>query len=306
MKKILTLAGKWLVLSVIMQILLITGLSLGSALFPNQMKTTTAAPELILFRMWLAVAINTAIIMIFILNCPRRRLVLASYVFVLIFGIQFFLSQIETLWFNDSLGLPMNGILTIVFGGFFMAAFFSFIAVFWLRPGKSFSTQKNSILNGSHVTATFWLRIGFLAIFVYPALYIFAGYYIAWQFDAVRELYTGSTAISPLMTQLHDIFSSGLYLFQIPRALLWIAIGLPLIRWMQGNLWQKGIMLGLLFAFLMNAQHLIPNPYMPPEVSLAHFIETASSNFVWGFLVVFLLDPVLNKAHELNKVIVNN
>jgi NADH:ubiquinone oxidoreductase subunit 4 (subunit M) len=46
----------------------------------------------------------------------------------------------------------------------------------------------------------------------------------------------------------------------------------------------------VLFALLMNAQHLLPNALMVPEVRLAHFIETASSNFVWGIVIVWLLD----------------
>ncbi|WP_148303835.1 hypothetical protein [Prolixibacter bellariivorans] len=51
----------------------------------------------------------------------------------------------------------------------------------------------------------------------------------------------------------------------------------------------QSLMVGLLFALLMNAQHLLPNALMVSEVRLAHFIETASSNFVWGFVIVWLL-----------------
>lgn len=39
----------------------------------------------------------------------------------------------------------------------------------------------------------------------------------------------------------------------------------------------------------MNAQLLFPNPYMPRAVSMAHMIETTSSNFIFGLVVGFLL-----------------
>jgi hypothetical protein len=46
---------------------------------------------------------------------------------------------------------------------------------------------------------------------------------------------------------------------------------------------------GLLFAVLVNAQLLLPNPYMPDAVRMAHLIETASSTFIFGLLVGWLL-----------------
>jgi hypothetical protein len=39
---------------------------------------------------------------------------------------------------------------------------------------------------------------------------------------------------------------------------------------------------------VMNAQLLLPNPYMPEAVRMAHLMETASSNFIFGFLVGWL------------------
>jgi hypothetical protein len=39
----------------------------------------------------------------------------------------------------------------------------------------------------------------------------------------------------------------------------------------------------------MNAPLLLPNPYMPEPVRMAHLVETASSNFVFGALIGFLL-----------------
>ena len=70
-----------------------------------------------------------------------------------------------------------------------------------------------------------------------------------------------------------------------------LAIALPVIQMSTAGWKQTGVLVGLLFALLMNTQHLIPNPYMPPPVQLWHFIETAVSNFILVFATVWILRP---------------
>jgi len=40
---------------------------------------------------------------------------------------------------------------------------------------------------------------------------------------------------------------------------------------------------------VMNALLLLPNPYMPEPVRMAHLVETASSNFIFGVFVAWVL-----------------
>jgi hypothetical protein len=40
---------------------------------------------------------------------------------------------------------------------------------------------------------------------------------------------------------------------------------------------------------VMNSLLLLPNPYMPHEVRMAHLVETASSNFIFGVFIGWLL-----------------
>jgi hypothetical protein len=40
---------------------------------------------------------------------------------------------------------------------------------------------------------------------------------------------------------------------------------------------------------VVNSQLLLPNPLMPAEVRMVHLVETASSNFLFGWLLVWLL-----------------
>jgi hypothetical protein len=39
----------------------------------------------------------------------------------------------------------------------------------------------------------------------------------------------------------------------------------------------------------MTAPLLLPNPYMPEPVRMAHLVETASSNFIFGVFIGWLL-----------------
>jgi hypothetical protein len=43
------------------------------------------------------------------------------------------------------------------------------------------------------------------------------------------------------------------------------------------------------FAVVMNSQLLLPNPLMPHEVRMVHLVETATSNFLFGWLIVLVL-----------------
>lgn len=46
----------------------------------------------------------------------------------------------------------------------------------------------------------------------------------------------------------------------------------------------------------MNAQLLLPNPYMPTDVRLMHAIEITSSNFIWGMVIAFCWKIALNRS----------
>jgi hypothetical protein len=74
-------------------------------------------------------------------------------------------------------------------------------------------------------------------------------------------------------------------------ALLWVAIALPVMRMMK-----TALAVGLLFAVLMNSRLLLPTPYMPEPVRMAHLMETALSNSIFGFLVGRLLTEHLSSG----------
>jgi hypothetical protein len=85
-----------------------------------------------------------------------------------------------------------------------------------------------------------------------------------------------------------------LFLLQALRAVLWAALAVPVIKMTKGKWWEAGLAVALLFA-VMTSQLLLPNPLMPAEVRMAHLVETATSNFLFGWLVVLILRSRLRK-----------
>jgi hypothetical protein len=206
------------------------------------------------------------------------------------FGINTFNSQIEALYFNDALQIRLSLIYALILTGFIQALIFAPVAVLIL--GKMKGPEELSPHPPTPWSAREWaLKLILLSVIVYPVLYFLFGYYVAWQVPAVRLLYTGSDTILGFGAHMAHTLRNDpwLYPWQVLRGLIWIALAWPVIRMSKAPWWETGLIVGTLFAILMNAQHLIPNAYMPPAVRLAHFVETATSNFILGFVIVWVL-----------------
>jgi hypothetical protein len=124
---------------------------------------------------------------------------------------------------------------------------------------------------------------------VYLILYFTFGYFIAWKTPGVPEYY-GSTDPGSFFAQMGTVLRNTPWLipFQILRAMFWVALALPVIRMLKGRWPETAIALGSLFA-VMTAPLLLPNPYMPEPVRMAHLVETGSSNFIFGVFIGWLL-----------------
>jgi len=288
----------WLGLSILMTIFWIVGLIIGNAIFPSSITEMSADSNsnagLMLF---LTCALNTWVVLYFIYNSQCKGWKLVGTIFLFTFGIQYFMSQIETLWFNDSLNFPVKGILAVVSGGFIMNLLFSVTATWFtgnFRPLKEPVGEKTKVELAPMVR--YFLL---LSILVWPVIYFLAGYLIAWQFADVRLFYSGTVEIDSFLSIMKANITSGLYFFQILRGVLWILIALPAVAVIRGSLMRKGVIIGLLFALLGSSQLLLPNPFMSDMVRMAHIIETAPSDFIWGFIIAWCFGKlILSEPNE--------
>jgi hypothetical protein len=106
-------------------------------------------------------------------------------------------------------------------------------------------------------------KLGVIAL-VYVILYFTFGYFIAWRNPEVRAYYNG-VDVGGFLPHMAMVVRETPWLipFQIVRAILWTALALPVIRMMKGERLETALAVGLLFAVVMNAQLLLPNPTCP-------------------------------------------
>lgn len=221
---------------------------------------------------------------------------LMAVVFFVFYGITTFMSQIESAVFLTR--LPPGMVPRLFLMGAMISAPFSVLAVLILgkRKGETVDAHRDSRLV---MPATEWTWKLVVVALVYLILYFTFGYFIAWRNPAVLEYYGGideGSFLAHMGTVLRD--TPWLIPFQIVRAMCWVALALPVIRILKGQWPETALSIGLLFAVVMNAQLLLPNPYMPEPVRMAHLIETASSNFIFGLLIGWLF----TRRHAFAKV----
>lgn len=208
-------------------------------------------------------------------------------VFLVFYGVTTFMGQIETAVFVTQ--LP-PGVLPRLFAmGALIAAPFAALSVVILGKHKASTADLGPNVRLEMPASEWAWKLGVIAL-LYVILYFSFGYFIAWQNPEVRAYYNGADAggfVAHMATVIRD--TPWLIPFQLGRALLWTALALPVIRMMKGERLETVLAVGLLFAVVMNAQLLLPNAYMPEAVRMAHLVETASSNFIFGAIVAWLL-----------------
>jgi len=211
------------------------------------------------------------------------------------FVIQFFLTQMETLFFSDSIGIENNQVASIVIAGF-IASFVTVLA--GILIANAFRRREPKTLYVMHLLD--WrpliLPLIILASLVYPAIYLTFGHMIAWQNENLRIYYTHSSELNSFLTQFGGSFADGIYFFQILRGLIWVAVSIPVILMLQNMGAKQYLLVAALSSLLPASLLFIPNPYMPEEIAMTHFIETATSNFLWGLIMTYTINKYLRPS----------
>jgi hypothetical protein len=227
--------------------------------------------------------INAAVWSYVILRAAWTGWKLVLAIVLVFYGVTTLMPQIETAFFITS--LPPGMLPRLFIAGAIMAAVFSPLSVLILGKARSRldDTRWPTMSAGS------WVVKLSLIIVIYVVIYFTFGYFIAWKSAAVRAYYGGhdpGSFFAQIASVLRD--QPSLVLLQVVRALLWTAIALPVIRIMNGKWWEAGLAVALVFT-VTSSQLLLPNPLMPYEVRMAHLLETSTSNFLFGWLVVLIL-----------------
>jgi hypothetical protein len=222
------------------------------------------------------ILINSVAIIYLMLRLKIKGLKLILITALIVYGIQIFMTQIETWLFIEA--FPMfdkNELLKLFIGGLILFLAISTFAYFFFKP-----KQREDSLMTENIFSKSWLwKIPSLSI-VYMFLYIAFGIMIAWRSEELRNFYADS---------LINMSYLELRIIQIFRGFLWILFTLPILFWLKGKRIEKIISISLMLAILPTILLLFPNPYMPSGVRLTHFVEVFISNGLFGLILGYVL-----------------
>ncbi len=243
----------------------------------------------------LVAGLTTAVMAWLILRSRWRGWPLTGAMIVVFYGVQTFMPQVESLIFQFSPGfashLPIGIVPRLLAAGLVHACLWIPLTVRLLGRWKADAAAAES--SGPEMP---WFQERWkvlLASVAYVALYFTFGYYVAWRKPAITAYYQGTdpgTFWLGMKNMLRE--TPWLPLVQALRGLLWTGLGLTVVRAMRGSVGEKALAVGALFAVVMSAGLLLPNPYMPYDVRMIHLVETASSDFLFGCLLVWLFRPM--------------
>jgi hypothetical protein len=224
-----------------------------------------------------------------ILRSSEHGWTLAGAMFVGTYGISTVVSQIESIVFLSS-KLPHGMVRAIFVQGAIATALFAPLAVLVLGKWRAAMPAAVRPVPEPMPVATAAWRLAWLII-AFVFLYMFFGYYVAWQNPEVRKYYGGPewpsffAALKGNWLNSHWIYPLASF-----RALLYVAFVFPLIRMLRVARWESA-MATALFLSAWTTMLLLPNPWMPASVARSHFWETLGFSLVFGILLGWLLNP---------------
>ncbi len=267
-----------------------------SPLSPEIMAASTTASGFLSTPMaFLFNAVVNAVILVWAARRSSfRGLTMVGQLFVLSFGAQVFMTQIETGYFMSAFPLLHNNfqIYNLVFRGLITSVLLS-VLVTWIVGGFSKKTRSESNFNVTTYNAVkqgAWLSV------VYIFLYMLAGYFIAWQVKELRLFYGGPAELNGFFEQwgLTAMAKPEFPAFQYFRGTLWMLCLVPLFMGFSGKRVELIVLSALALALLPTAQLAFANPLMPAAVSLGHFWEVSISTGIFGVLCAWLVPAKTN------------
>lgn len=207
---------------------------------------------------------------------------LVGAVFLFYFGLGTFMLQIESVIFLPR-QLPPGFVSKLFAMGALTAIVFAPAAV-WIHGRRRPTTPPATGRLLSLSPAEWTLRLAGLAA-AYVALYFLAGYFIAYRNPDVVAYY-GDVDAGSFAAAMRRVWATMPWLFAVQalRGVLWVALVVPFLVSFRGRSFELSLLVGSAYAVWL-VMLFAPNPYMPESVRMSHFVETASSNFVFGCLV---------------------
>lgn len=274
MKDLVKDAGK----AALLWALLMIGQSLGGVIFFRHIQPFPSDGPVDAGQALLIVNLIDAVILVLLASRARLRgPALGLMLGGLLFGVQVFQSEVETLIFNGDIGMSGALFAAILWGGLLRDVLAGIgIALLWRGTSEP----------GSGVEGLAWKAPAIAILYVF--CYFCAGQLIAWQSADVRAFYA----------HVDQIGQMALVALQFARGLVWCGLAWLVLRTLTGPLWRTALLTGLAFSGLMVPALLFPNPVMPWPVRSVHMVEVGLSNFLFGVLAIWILGARIGRAMQ--------
>jgi hypothetical protein len=281
----------------------VVSLTVGSMVLPLSKTIIDATPPTGIFTTPVALLLAGIVSATILFWAARRSsfsgLTMWMQLFVLSFGVQTFMMQIETAYFIT--GVSSNGashpafpllqgnfqVYLLFLHGFVTSLIFTLLVVllvggFSRRPRP----QTNFTVSADHA-----VKVGAWLAAVYIVLYMLFGYYVAWQSPDVRLFYSGTSELPSVWNQWAAtlMVKPELPVFQYFRGVLWIVCLIPVFNGFSGKRIELVALSALALAYLTTVELAFPNPLMPASVSVAHFWEVSISMLIFGALCAWFV-----------------
>lgn len=276
---------------VVLIIIFILIWGLGSMAVADHFPDTPSEPGLVdgVTGMLILGIINTILIVSLIVSSRWRGWRLALPLALAYYGSFTLITQVETWYFLSGITVSPELLRGLFIMGLPVPFLFIPLAVKVCGRWKGKRTDNENI-NMVMPKGQLGLKLGVIAL-VYLMIYWCAGYFIAWQNPELRAFYGSPGEIVPFWEHTLSTFwsSPDLILLQLLRGLLFAVIAIPVIRGSNVKPWLTALLVGLLLA-VPHLGHIISNPLIPvASIRYSHMIETASSTFLFGLIIVWLL-----------------
>ncbi len=215
-------------------------------------------------------------------NSKLQGLKLVANVSGVMFFIQTFMTQIETMFFGHAFALTKTDMFLIIAAGILPIVLTTMLTV-KLFKAKSAQTYVKTEIDIKDLAT----KIAILSV-VYLCVYFFFGYFVAWQFEQLRIFYTGSAEKLGFIAQLINNIKTNpvIFPFQIFRGVLFTLGIVPLYLTIEDK---KKFIVSVCLVYLCTAIVLVvPNVLFPDAVRIGHLCEMTSSMLLFGLIVGFV------------------
>jgi hypothetical protein len=202
------------------------------------------------------------------------------YLLFIMFFVQCFMTQIETLFFGHAFPVLTKTDIVLIM----LAGLLPLLVTIPLQM-KFFKNKDTEVKQININIKSFILKLCVIGV-IYLFVYFIFGYFVAWQFEELRIFYTSSAEKLSFFGQLLNEFKTNpvIFPFQILRGILFGFFVLPLVNMITKS--KLVFITSICLVYLCTAIVLIiPNVLFPDIVRIGHLIEMVSSMLLFGMIV---------------------